>query len=299
MTLILDRPTEPLPPDSLDAVEPILEAGAYEELWLQDGMTSKKMADLFRGRRILPSEIAGRAKAEANAATLLKEFKSSGIDDWGIRLHRAGNYPECLRQAENPVELLYYAGDWNLAYQRSVSVVGTRKPTPEGLIRARKVVEVLVRLGVCIVSGLAAGIDTESHRTALKCGGATIAVIGTPLTRYYPKENEPLQRYLAKHYCVMTQVPLLRYNSEHFKTHRFWFPERNITMASLTEATVIVEASETSGTLTQARAALKQGKKVLILENNFVNPALTWPARFASQGAQRVKNVEDLERYLS
>ena len=76
--------------------------------------------------------------------------------------------------------------------------------------------------------------------------------------------------------------------------NRLFFPERNITMSALTQATVIVEAGETSGTLIQARAAFKQGRKLFILDSNFQNPKLTWPRRFEEQGAIRVRDFDDI-----
>src|SRR5690606_35708634 len=107
--------------------------------------------------------------------------------------------------------------------------------------------------------------------TAIAHDGRTIAVIGTPISEVYPKENKDLQRHIASNYLLVSQVPLLRYKSQGAHINRFFFPERNKTMSALSDATIIVEASETSGTLTQARAALDQGRKLFILESNFHN----------------------------
>ncbi|EFK6515218.1 DNA-processing protein DprA, partial [Escherichia coli] len=96
----------------------------------------------------------------------------------------------------------------------------------------------------------------------------------------------------------ISQVPFHRYLEQDYRSNRIFFPERNVTMSALTEATIIIEASETSGTLTQARAALAQGRKLFILESCFRNPSITWPARFEAQGAIRVRNYEDIRRHL-
>jgi len=117
-----------------------------------------------------------------------------------------------------------------------------------------------VRVGWTIVSGLAEGIDTVAHTTALELGGRTIAVIGTPISESYPKSNAELQARIAKDFLVVSQVPIERYGHQIWKQNRGFFPERNVTMSALTEATVIVEASNTSGTLIQARAALRQNR---------------------------------------
>ncbi len=89
-------------------------------------------------------------------------------------------------------------------------------------------------------------------------------------------------------------MPVLRYHRQEPPRNRYFFPERNVTMSALTEATIIVEASDTSGTLTQARAALHQGRKLFILSSCFDKPGLTWPSRFEKQGAIRVRDFDDL-----
>ena len=128
-----------------------------------------------------------------------------------------------------------------------------------------------------VVSGLAAGIDRMAHETAIEENGRTIAVIGTPLSHTYPREHGALQRHISEHFLLVSQVPVKRYESQDYRRNRLFFPERNVTMSALTEATVIVEAGETSGTLIQARAALRQGCKLFILDSCFRNPRLTWP----------------------
>ena len=123
-------------------------------------------------------------------------------------------------------------------------------------------------------------------------------MIGTPLDEFYPKQNKNLQLYIAKKHLLISQVPFIRYASQNYKVNRFFFPERNKTMSALSEATVIIEASETSGTLIQARAALDQGRKLFILQNCFENKNITWPERFEKQGAVRVREYEDIIKHL-
>jgi DNA processing protein len=180
----------------------------------------------------------------------------------------------------------------------SVAVVGTRKPTEVGLTRTRQIVRDLVKDGYTIVSGLAEGIDTAAHRAAIEFNGQTIAVIGTPLGQVYPKANAELQKQIAENYLLISQVPVERYDQQNFRGNRFFFPERNKTMAALTEATIIVEAGETSGTLIQARAAIQQGRKLFILNSCFESADLTWPAKFEADGAVRVRDYGDIRREL-
>ena len=152
----------------------------------------------------------------------------------------------------------------------------------------------LVERNFTVVSGLAEGIDQAAHTSALEQGGRTIAVIGTPLGLYYPKAHRELQDRIAAEQLLISQVPVLRYDRQAVPQNKLFFPERNVTMSALTEGTVIVEASETSGTLTQARAALHQGRKLFILESCFQRTDITWPARFEAQGAIRVRTTNDI-----
>jgi DNA processing protein len=220
------------------------------------------------------------------------------VTRYGVRVHGAGEYPQKLRDAAHPIELLYYQGWWDLAESRSVAVVGTRQPTPDGIARTQRLVKALVKDNFTIVSGLAAGVDTVAHETAIAEGGRTIAVIGTPLSHSYPRENAALQRKIATEYLLISQVPVKRYERQDYRKNRLFFPERNITMSALTEATIIVEAGETSGTLIQARAALHQGRKLFILDNCFQR-GLSWPQKFADKGAVRVVYYDDIRKHLS
>lgn len=211
----------------------------------------------------------------------------------------AVEYPKGLLDAIAPVRLLYSQGWWDLVYTPSVAVVGTREPSDAGKARAARLVKQLVADKFTIVSGLARGIDTIAHQTAIDSGGLTIGVLGTPLSHSYPTENRELQKRLAEEYLLISQVPIIRYSQQHPNLNRLFFPERNVTMSALTEATVIVEARETSGTLVQARAAIAQKRKLFILDNCFQNKAITWSEKFEKQGAIRVRKYDDIRQHLS
>jgi DNA processing protein len=215
-----------------------------------------------------------------------------------VRCRNPSRFVAARRRAAHPIKLLYYQGRWDLVESRSVAVVGTRKPTNDGIARTVRLVKTLVKDDFTIVSGLAAGIDTVAHKTAIEEGGRTIAVIGTPLSHTYPKDNIDLQRTIASEFLVISQVPLKRYERQDYRRNRLFFPERNITMSALTEATIIVEAGETSGTLVQAHAALHQGRKLFILDNCF-RKGLSWPQKLADKGAIRVVDYDDIRKHLS
>ncbi|MCW0388795.1 hypothetical protein NB722_003334 [Xanthomonas sacchari] len=284
---------------SAQPIELRREMAAYESLWLGQGTWFKNIAQLFAdnpGRA--PSELVSKLEVRDTWKRLLEEVGSDRLKEVGVRVHGAGEYPTKLREADHPIELLYYRGDWELVDTRGVAVVGTRDPSIEGAANARRIALALVKHGFTVVSGLARGIDSAAHAGALEAGGRTIAVIGTPLFDYYPRENAPLQETLAKDHLVISQVPFLRYKQQHYKANSLFFPARNITMSALTEATIIVEAGNTSGTLVQARAALAQGRKLFILDSCFRREDLKWPKKYEALGAIRVRNVTEIMEAL-
>jgi DNA processing protein len=161
-----------------------------------------------------------------------------------------------------------------------VSLVGSRKASPEGLRRAKALARRLAEHGIVVVSGLAAGIDRAAHEATIEAGGFTVAVLGTPLDQYYPKENRELQDLIAREHLLVSQFP------HGYPVQPKNFPIRNRTMALLTDATVIVEAGQKSGSLHQGWEALRLGRLLFILESVANDPALSWPAEMIGYGAQ-------------
>jgi DNA processing protein len=294
------------PMNDIDAVlsnkpiSPSREMAAYEALWAHQKATFKTIADLFRDSpNAIPSELVSEEEIDTALRRVRDQIAHAKIHDFGVRVHGAEDYPDRLRDAAHPVELLYYRGWWDLIDSpKRIAIVGSRSVSEDGLRRTRRLVKLLVQDGYTIVSGLAKGVDTAAHTTAIDNGGRTIAVIGTPITEYYPPENKKLQDLIADKFLLVSQVPIWRYSIQDYRSNRLFFPERNATMSALAQATVIVEASDTSGTLAQARAALQQGRKLIILDNCFRNPKLTWPARFQEQGAIRVTDFEEISAAL-
>ncbi|MCH8530372.1 MAG: DNA-protecting protein DprA [Saccharospirillum sp.] len=277
-------------------VSPLVEGAAYEALYDQQGQSFKTLAELFaKTPNSLPSDLVEPKILEKYYEQLTSIFANSDFGRFGIRVFRTAEYPTRLRDAKYPIELVYYQGNWDLAHTRSVAIVGSRKPSKEGLTRTKKLTKLLVEQGFTIVSGLASGVDQMAHLSAIEFGGATIGVLGTPLSESYPRENAELQKYIGRNHLLVSQVPFIRYGKEPFSNKRFYFPERNKLMSALTEATIIVEAGNTSGTLVQARAALEQGRKLYILESNFSNPNLTWPEKFLKKGAIKLKDINDVK----
>lgn len=184
---------------------------------------------------------------------------------------------------------LYIEGDASLLRGRlRVSVVGSRKPTSDAVRRAQFLTKALVRHGAVVVSGLAEGIDTTAHETAIESDGKTIAVLGTPLSKAYPAANRALLDRIKRHHLAVSEFP------EGYPGSRQNFPRRNRTMALISDATIIVAASENSGTRHQGWEAIRLGRMVFILNSVVIDPALSWPKEMIKFGAQ-VLNREDVD----
>lgn len=220
----------------------------------------------------------------ANAYSIIDSWKS----DVQILVREHGDFPSKLSVWANPTEVLYIKGKREYLDSDCVAVVGSRAATDEGRMRAFRLSKILTENEYCVSSGLALGIDASAHIGALRLGGKTIAVIGTPINKYYPKENEQLQDMVAQQGAVISQFSPIR------PTQKLNFPQRNELMSAFSLATVIVEASETSGALTQARFCLKQGRKLFIMQNQIEKKELTWPKEYLKKGAHALKSVEDL-----
>lgn len=169
---------------------------------------------------------------------------------------------------------IHSLGDLTLLDRPRIAVVGARKATMEGRRRAAQLARDCARAGVVVISGLAEGIDFAAHTAAIEHGGKTIAVIGTPLDQVYPPKHAALQRQIYSEHLLLSPFPW----GDKFVPSNF--PERNRIMARLALATVIIEASDTSGSLHQAAESVQIGHPVFIAAGVLDNPRLTWPKRF-------------------
>ena len=169
---------------------------------------------------------------------------------------------------------IYYAGDLKLLVRPCVSIVGTRDVSEKGATATDWLARRLVNAGFVIISGLAYGVDAVSHKAAIAAGGKTIAVIGTPLDKASPSENALLQEEIYRNHLLISQF------RKGEKTQRSNFPLRNRLMALLSDATVVMEASDTSGTLHQAAECTKLGRWLFIAKSVVDDPGLKWPEKF-------------------
>lgn len=203
------------------------------------------------------------------------------------------DYPSNLRLVPNlPPFLFLLGGTIEPRDLRSVAVVGTRKPSPRGEGLAERLARQLVEQSVTVVSGLAAGIDTAAHTATLAAGGRTIAVIGTGVTRVFPKENAALMESIIETGVVVSQ---------------FWpstppatwtFPRRNVVMSGIAQGTAVIEASSTSGAKMQARLALEHGKRAFLLKTLVTDQP--WAQKYvATRGAIEVSDIDDIIKWLA
>jgi DNA processing protein len=212
--------------------------------------------------------------------TNLTDRAAADLQHWdaqGMRLVTVldPDYPPNLKAVHDRPPILFIAGHLTPNDAKAVAVVGAREATEAGLEQATRIAEHLTQTGYTVASGLAAGIDTATHTAALNHNGRTVAVIGTGLTRSYPPENHALQRRIADQGAVISQ-----FWPDAPPTRRS-FPMRNAVMSGIALATVVVEASETSGSRTQARLALAHGRPV------FLTRTLVERQPWAQQIAQR------------
>ncbi|MBP2611445.1 DNA-processing protein DprA [Agrobacterium pusense] len=194
-----------------------------------------------------------------------------------------------FKKPEERDPIIFCAGDLDLLKRRSISVIGARSASPEALMRASRIARELSAAGIVVTSGLAKGIDTAAHTSAIKAGGRTVSVIGTPLDKAYPAENADLQRDIYEHHLLISQFHPGQ------RTFQSDFPKRNRLMAALSDGSVIVEASDTSGTLHQASECIRLGRWLFIMKSVMDNKEISWPERFRHEPRTVVlTSVEDI-----
>jgi DNA processing protein len=196
-------------------------------------------------------------------------------------------YPPSLVDLAVPPEQLYALGDPAMLDAPRVAVVGTRDPTAYGLRMTRAIVAGLARAGVCIISGMARGIDAAAHRAALEVGGRTVAVMGTGIDVPYPVAHRELHQMLAERGLVVSE-----YGSG-IRAHRGAFPRRNRIIAALAPVTMVVEAGARSGALNTAGQALELGRTVAAVPGPIDSPQSTGTNELIRDGAAVIAAVGD------
>lgn len=233
-----------------------------------------------------------------------KSWKNEGVDlnieewkslkDLGISLilNDDCQYPETLKNIPFPPFGLYTLG--NIQYdQPAIAIVGTRRATPQGKELARQFARKLSAAKISIISGLAMGIDEAAHEGALESQGKTVAVLGTPLSYIYPRQNQKLAENILKNGgAIVSEFPL----NQEYRPQNFLI--RNRIISGLAAAVLIIEAPERSGALATARFALEQNKDIFVIPGNISSPNYKGSNDLLKAGAMPVTGPEDLLEYF-
>lgn len=213
----------------------------------------------------------------------------------GVRIlsFRSAGYPAPLLELPHPPPLLYMKGDWREADRRALAVVGTRRPSPYGIRSARAFALGLAEAGFTVVSGLARGVDTLAHESALDGGTRTVAVLGSGIDRLYPPENLGLSRRIAGAGCLISEYPL---GMEPLAEN---FPRRNRLISALSCGTLVVEAGNDSGALITAQYALEQGRDVFAVPGAIMSAGTRGTHKLIKEGAYLAETVDDILSVLS
>ncbi len=212
------------------------------------------------------------------------------MDEYGTRLITFWDdeYPENLKNIYDAPAYLFVRGTLSESDRYSVALVGTRDCTPYGRRMTEILSQELAKRGITIVSGLARGIDTVAHKTALAHGGRTLAVLGSGVDRIYPAENFKLAMDITSNGALISDYPM------HTAPDAVNFPGRNRIISGISLGTVIIEAGSKSGALITADYALEQNREVFAVPGNATVPQSAGPHRLIKNGAKLVESVDDI-----
>lgn len=197
-------------------------------------------------------------------------------------------YPSLLKEVAQPPWVLYIRGDLSLLAQKSIAVVGTRKPTPYGLRVTRELVTSMAERKWTIISGMANGIDGEAHRSALNVSGKTIAVLGTGVDVIYPKNHRRLYERLVEKGAVISEMP------PGTQPYPWVFPKRNRIISGLSHGTLVIEAAEKSGSLITAEFSMEQGREVFAVPGMITSAQSRGTLKLIQDGAKCVLKPSDI-----
>ncbi len=202
-------------------------------------------------------------------------------------------YPALLREIADLPSVLFVRGELLPEDDVSVAVVGTRRASTYGREAAHHLVSGLARSRVTVISGLARGIDTVAHRTALEMGGRTVAVLACGLDMVYPGENAGLALEISQHGALVSEYPL------GIKPEAAHFPRRNRIMAGMSLGVLVVEAGEESGANVTARLAMEENREIFAVPGSIFTPGSKGTHRWIQEGAKLVTRPEDILEELN
>jgi DNA processing protein len=252
-------------------------------------------ADSGSLRRVegLGPEKAGYIKSFNGWSMVERHLKESEKKKISVVACDDPSYPEVLREVESAPVLLYMKGEYQPDDRYAVAVVGSRKHTDYGETVARKFSGELARSGLTIVSGMARGIDTLAHMSALSAGGRTVGVLGSGLDVPYPPENKKLMEMAAESGALISEFPP---GTLPLKDN---FPRRNRLISGLSLGVLVVEATASSGSLITANYALEQNREVFAVPGNITSANSAGTNRLLRQGARPVLETNDVIEELA
>ncbi len=285
--------------EELSVADRIKELAAYETLFLEKDMTFLKVARIFEDSRSFnPSSLYTEAKINESLARLNSMTFVEGQENVHFTMRGEKEYPDRILKVSPSIQLLYYRGNVELLQKKSIAIVGSRRASAYGKRLAMRIATELTKAGYVIVSGLAQGIDVSAHQAAIDAGGRTIAVLGMPISQPSTCGRGELAKEISTEHLVVSQVPVLRYERCDQKERNSFFLARNAIISAISVGTIVVEAEDISGSLSTARHALKQNKKLFIPASCFKNTQIKWPQRFQELGGIRVESVIEILRNL-
>ena len=248
-------------------------AATSEELAQIDGLTPDVRQQLIDGR---------------SRAPLAQELELIEQHQCHVVTINDDTYPTLLKQIDDPPVLLYIIGEFPLKDAPSIAIVGSRSPTEYGKTTSRQLSYQLAERGITVLSGFARGIDTCVHRGALEAGGRTVAVFGCGLSIIYPETNRALATEIIESGALISEFPMT------MPPRGKNFPRRNRVISGLTLGTLVVEASERSGSLITARHAAEQGREVFAVPGQIFSGRSRGTHSLINQGATLINSVDDL-----
>lgn len=251
----------------------IVFSSSVEELKKVEGIGERLASDILKTdwKEKVDIELSRIEKEKVNVITLL--------DD---------HYPINLKRIYDPPPFLYIKGEIRKEDNRAVAIVGSRRATTYGRLMAERLSKDLASRGITVVSGMARGIDTFSHKGALSAGGRTIAVLGCGIDIVYPSENKNLRDRIIESGAVLTEFPLST------QPEAVNFPSRNRIISGLSLGVVIIEATSDSGSLITASTALDQGRDVFAVPGNITSKLSQGTNKLIKKGAKLVESVDDI-----
>lgn len=255
--------------------------GTPDKVWYADREQLSKVPDIPPG---IIDEIVTRRR-QLNPEHEIQKLKDQGI---GVLFSDEPGYPPLLKEIFDPPKVLYFRGNPTVFSKRTFGIVGARKATHYGLTVSESIAGDLAAADLCIVSGMARGIDSAAHKGALGALGSTAAVLGCGVDITYPRENKKLMDEIIKTGIVISEFPP---GTSPIPGN---FPQRNRIISGISEGIMIVEAAEKSGSLITADFALEQGRDVFAVPGQVTNSLNRGAHRLIKQGARLVETAADV-----